>query len=169
MLSKTSRQEILRKLSLSIGKSIDERDLSDETKQRITALSKVQNHLYMIDEILQGEKQRTEQNPLLRLSSRLAPDKEIRGHEEEILVLKAELDAKISAISKEVSDELDAARSGLYPTKGTRNVAPVELKCPSCSALLPMPSQRIVRCSYCNTLISLSEISDQMKDIIRST
>jgi hypothetical protein len=167
MLSSTSRQEVLRRLAVTLGYPIDESSLSPGTRQAITNLSDIQRHLVVISEILRGERRRVERNALLSLSSKLRKDREREEHSNEIKQLQTEIDAKISEISAQVLQEDKARQSGQPPPERQGVMEAVQLKCPNCGASLPMPTGRFVECQYCNATLSIQDVSSQIRSMIQ--
>jgi DNA-directed RNA polymerase subunit RPC12/RpoP len=167
MLSRTSRQEILRKLEAKVGHPIDERDLSLGSRQAITNLADIQRHLLVISEILYGEQNRVEHSVLLSFSSRLHKDKEIKVHADEIRMLQTEIDNKISELSSQILQEFKAIQSGQPPPERLGGIDAIQLKCPTCGAILPMPTGRFVKCEYCDSVLSIQDVSSQIKSIIQ--
>jgi DNA-directed RNA polymerase subunit RPC12/RpoP len=168
MLSRTSRQEILHKLEVRVGHPIDEGELSLGAMQAITNLADVQRHLFAISEILNGEQSRVEQSVILSLSSKLRKDKEIKIHAAEISMLQAEIDGKISELSTQILQEYKARQSGLPPPERQGGVDAIQLKCPTCGATLPMPTGRFVKCEYCSSVLSIQDVSSQIKSMIQN-
>lgn len=168
MLSRTSRQEILRKFEVKVGHPIIEEGLSPESRQAIASLTEIQRNLFAISEILNGEQDRVKQNAFLSLSSRLRKDNEMEAHAVEVSSLQKEIDNKISEISEQILQEEEARRSGSLPPKREGGLAAVELKCPNCGAALPMPTGRFVKCEYCETTLSIQDVSSQIKEMIQS-
>ena len=167
MLSTTSRQEILRRLGVSLGYTVNEANLSPSTRQAITNLSDVQRHLRVISEILRGEQSRVDHNLLLSLSSRLRRDQEREAHADEIKQLQAEVDSKISEIQAQIFQEDMARQSGQPLPERQAAVEAVQLKCPNCGAALPMPMGRFVQCQYCNATLSIQDVSSQIRSMIQ--
>ena len=168
MLSRASRQEILRKLEAKIGHPIKEESLSPETTRAIANLAEIQRNLFAISEVLSGEQTRVEQNALLSLSSKLRKDNEMEMHAAEVTNLQKEIDSKVSEISGEVLLEEEAAHSGRLPPPRQGGLDAVELKCPNCGAKLPMPTGRFVKCEYCETTLSIQDMSSQIREMIQS-
>jgi hypothetical protein len=168
MLSRTSRQEILRKLEVKVGYPIDEERLSMGTRQAITNLADFQRHLLVISEILNGEQGRVERSVILSFSNRLQKDTEIESHAAEITKLQKEIDDKISEISTQIRQEENARQSGQPPPERSGAVDAIQLKCPTCGAALPMPTGRFVKCEYCDATISIQEVSSQISKMIQS-
>jgi DNA-directed RNA polymerase subunit RPC12/RpoP len=168
MLSRTSRQEIIRKLDAEVGHPVEEKELSQNTSQAITNLAVVQRHLFVIAEILGGERERIEGSALLSLKSRLRKDKEMETHAEEIRALQAEIHSKISEVSEQVLQEEKARKAGQPLPEREGGIEAVQLKCPTCGAALPMPTGRFVKCEYCNSTMSIQDLSSQIRTIIQS-
>ena len=168
MLSSTARDEVVRKLQTKVGHPIDEAKLSPGTRQAITNLSVFQRHLFVISEVLNGEQGRVEHSTLLTLTSKIHKDREIERHVKEIRGLQTELDAKISEISTQIIAEEKATLAGQPLPEREGGIEAVELKCPSCGAVLPMPTGRFVRCQYCNATLSIQDMSPQIKSMIQS-
>jgi hypothetical protein len=168
MLSRTSKEEILRKLDSKVGFPIDEKDLSMGTRQAIANLAAVQRNLFVISEILNGEQARIEGSAVLSAASRVRKDKEVVLHAAEIEGLHAEISNKISEISDHILQEVKAKESGAPPPARYGNVEAVQLKCPNCGATLPMPTGRFMKCQYCNTTVSIQDVSSQIKAMIQS-
>ena len=169
MLSTTSRQEILRRIALVVGFNVNEEELSPATRQAITNLATIQRHLYVITEILRGENSRIEGSRILGLASKLGKDSEKAERQKfasDISTLQAEVDQKVSDISKQVTAEVTArqSRQPLPEYKGSLQV--VELKCPQCGAALPMPTGQFTKCQYCNATLSLQDVSSQISSMI---
>lgn len=167
MLSTTSRQEVLRRLGVNLGYTVNEANLSPSTRQAITNLSLVQRNLSVISEILRGERSRVEKNVLLSLSSRLRKDQEREAHSDEIKQLQTEIDSKITEISTQIQEEDKARQSGQPPPERQGVVEAVQLKCPNCGAALPMPTGRFVECQYCNAILSIQDVSSQIRSMIQ--
>jgi len=168
MLSRTSREEILRKLESKVGYPIEEDRLSMGTRQAITSLADFQRHLFVISEILNGEQGRVERSSLLSFSSKLHKDGEVKAHVDEIKNLQKEIDNKVSEISVQILQEDEARRSGQPPPEREGGIDAVQLKCPTCGAALPMPTGRFVKCEYCNATLSIQDVSSQIKTMIQS-
>ena len=167
MLSTTSRQEVIRRLGVNLGYPVNEANLSSGTRQAITNLSLVQRNLFVISEILRGERSRVERNVLLSLSSRLRKDRERDAHTNEVKQLQAEIDSKISEISTQILQEDKARQSGQPLPERQGVVEAVQLKCPNCGAALPMPTGRFVECQYCGATLSIEDVSSQIRSMIQ--
>jgi hypothetical protein len=167
MLSRASRQEILRKLEAKVGHPLNEENLSLESRRAITNLTEIQRNLFAISEILNGEQNRVRQNAILSISSRLRKDNEMETHLAEVSNLQKEIDGKVSEISGEILLEEEAARSGRLPPPREGGLEAVELKCPNCGAKLPMPTARYVKCEYCETTFSIQDVSSQIREMIQ--
>ena len=168
MLSRTSRREILRKLETRVGHPIDENALSVGTRQAITSLADIQRHLAVISEILNGEQGRVERSRILSLSSRVRKEKDVAMHTEEIASLQKEIDSKISEISAHLLEEDKARQSGQPLPVREGGVSAVQLVCPNCGAILPIPTSRFVKCEYCGTTLSIQDVSGQIRSMIQS-
>jgi len=168
MLSRTSREEILRKLESKVGYTIEEDRLSLGTRQAITSLADFQRHLFVISEILNGEQGRVERSPFLSFSSKLYKDREVEAHTDEIKNLQREIDNKVSEISAQILQEDEARRKGQPPPEREGGIDAFQLKCPTCGAALPMPTGRFVKCEYCNATLSIQDVSSQIKTMIQS-
>ncbi len=168
MLSRTSKEEIIRKLEIKVGHPISEGQLSPGTRRAITTLSIIQRHLYMISEILNGEQGRIEHSAILSLTSRVRRDKEIEAHVKEVSTHQKELETKISEISAQIVEEDRARMAGQPLPEREGGVEAVELKCPRCGAALPMPTSRFVKCQYCDATISIQDVGQQIKSMIES-
>jgi hypothetical protein len=168
MLSRTSKEEILRKLDSRVGFPINEKDLSMATRQAIANLAAVQRNLFVISEILNGEQSRIEGSVVLKVASKVRKDKEVASHATEIEGLQAEISNKISELSDHILQEVKAKDSGTPPPARYGNVEAVQLKCPNCGADLPMPTGRFTKCQYCNTTVSIQDVSSQIKNLIQS-
>jgi len=167
MLSRTSRQEILRKLEAKAGYPIEEGTLSVGIRQAITSLADFQRHLFVISEILNGERGRIERSPALSFSSRLRKDREMELHANEIKELQKEIDNKVSEISAQIVEEDKARRLGQPLPERASYVDAIQLKCPNCGASLPMPTGRFVKCEYCSATLSIQDVSSQIKAMIQ--
>jgi hypothetical protein len=168
MLSRTSRQEILRKLEVKVGYPIDEEKLSMGTRQAISNLADFQRHLLVISEILNGEQGRVDRSVILSFSSKLRKDGEMELHADEIGKLQKEIDDKISEISNQIRQEDKARQSGQPLPERSGGTDAIQLKCPACGAVLPMPTGRFVKCEYCDATISIQDVSSQIKQMIQS-
>jgi DNA-directed RNA polymerase subunit RPC12/RpoP len=171
MLSKTSRQEILKRISTKIGFAVVEVNLTPATRQAITNLATLQRHLYVITELLEGENSRIERSALLRLASRIGKDSEKEERTrlaEEIGKLQAEVDVKISELSDRILKEENARQAGQPPPEFANNIGVAQLKCPTCGASLPLPTGRFIKCQYCNAVLSIQEVTSQMKSMIQN-
>ena len=151
MLSRASKEEILRKLGAKIGHPVSEEGLSPGNKRAVTSLAEIQRNLFAISEVLNGEQSRIQRSALLSLSSKLHKDTEMEMHRAEIGSLQTEIDNKISEISAQMLKEDEARSSGLPLPERQGGLDAVELKCPTCGAALPMPTGRYVKCEYCST------------------
>jgi len=171
MLSKTARQEIVRKLEGKVGFPIWEQDLTQATRQAITNLAMVQRHLFVMTELLRGEKSRIERSRILTIASKFGRDSE-KGEKVQLLTeigkLQTEIDAKISDLSKLILSEADARRTGVPPPEYKGSLEIIQLKCPQCGAALPMPTGSIMQCQYCKATLSVEEVSTQIKSMIQS-
>jgi hypothetical protein len=168
MLSRTSKEEILRKLDSKVGFPVSEKDLSMGTRQAIANLAAVQRNIFVISEILYGEQSRIEGSVVLTVASKVRKDKEIASHASEIEALQAEISNKVSELSDHILQEVKAKESGTPPPSRYGNVEAVQLKCPNCGAALPMPTGRFTICQYCNTTVSIQDVSSQIKAMIQS-
>ena len=170
MLSQTSRQEIVKRIESTIGYPLNEENLTPATRQAITNISTVQRHLYVITEILRGERSRIDRSAFLSMASRLGKDSgrtERAALANEIGKRQEEVDRKVSDISQQVLSELDARQSGQPPPKYKGGIEMVQLKCPSCGAPLPLPTGSFSSCQYCNATIRVQDISSQIKTMIQ--
>lgn len=171
MLSITSRQEILRKLKAKVGFPIWEGNLTSSTRQAITNLAMVQRHLVTVTEVLRGERSRIEKSAFLTLVSRLGYDPE-KAEEAKLVAeigkLQSEVDAKVIVLSQQIVKEEDARRAGLPPPEYDGKLEVARLKCPQCGASLPMPTSSVVRCQYCNSALTIQDVSSQISSIIQS-
>lgn len=168
MLSKYSRQEIVRKLEVGVGHPIDEDALSQGTKQAISELAVVQRHLFIISEVLNGEQDRIESSAVLRLASKVHNDRELEVHIGEIAKLQLEINAKVSEVSSQILQEDKARQSGEPLQDRQRKGEAVQLKCPTCGAALAIPTGRFIRCQYCDSVLSIQDMSQQMMEMIRN-
>lgn len=171
MLSQDSRQQILRRIYSKVGFTVDEVSLTAATRQAITNLATMQRHLLVITELLEGENSRIQKSALLRLASRIGLDSE-RGERanlvEEISKLQLEVDAKVSELSDRILMEENARQTGQPPPEYGGSLEAAQLKCPTCGAALPLPTGRFVKCQYCSTVLTIQEVSSQMKSMIRN-
>jgi hypothetical protein len=167
MLSRTSRQEILTRLETTVGRPINEENLSPSTRQAITNLAAVQRNLLVISEVLRGEQSRVDRSALLSLSSRLHGDHERDVHSDEIKNLQAEIDNKVAEISNQIFQEEKARQSGQPLPQRTSTLEADQLKCPTCGAPLPMPTGRYLECQYCKATLSIQDVSPQIKTMIQ--
>jgi Zn finger protein HypA/HybF involved in hydrogenase expression len=171
MLSQSSRQEILRKLNSKLRYEVNEENLSPGSRQAITNLATVQKHLSVITEILRGENSRIAGSVVLSAAARFgkqAEKSERATQADEINKLHLEVDEKISQLANQVTQEDIARQSGLPPPQYKGRLEPLELKCPSCGAALPMPTGRFVQCQYCKATLSVEDVSSQMRSMIQS-
>ena len=168
MLSQASKAEILRKLESRVGHPVSEEGLSPGNRRAVASLAEIQRNLFAISEVLNGEQSRIQRSTLLSLSTKLHKDKEMEIHGAEVKSLQKEVDDKISEISAQIVEEDEARSSGLPPPERQGGISPVELKCPTCGAALPMPSGRFVKCEYCSTTLSIQDVSSQIRSLIQS-
>jgi len=171
MLSQASREDILQKLGAMLGYPIKEEDLGAGTRQAITNLAVVQQHLCIITEVLRGENSRIQRSLVLMAAARIgrqAERKERDAQAVEIKNLHLEIDAKLAQLADQVKSENSARLSGQVAPGHAGRLEPLELKCPSCGAALPLPMGRFVTCAYCKTTISIQDLSTQMKAMIQS-
>jgi ClpP class serine protease len=171
MLSTTSRQEILRKLKLKVGFAIWEGNLTPATRQAIANLAMVQRHLFVVTEVLRGERSRVERSAVLTLASRLGydPEKDEKaGLVDEIGKLQSEVNAKITELSQQVLKEEEARKAGLPPPEYEGKLEVAQLKCPQCGASLPMPTSSMIQCQYCNSILTIRDVSSQISSMIQS-
>ena len=170
MFSQTSRQEILHRISTKVGYPVKEENLTMATRQAITNLATVQKHLYVVRELLRGEQGRVDRSLLLTSAAKVRKGKEGKERDElasQISKLQAEIDAKVGALSSEILTEDRARAAGVPAPEHQGEVETVQLKCPNCSALLPMPTGRFVKCQYCDTVLSVQEVSSQISSMIQ--
>jgi len=168
MLSRASKEEILRKLEAKTGRPVSEEGLSPGSRRAIASLAEIQRSLFAISEVLNGEQSRVQRSALLSLSSRLHKNSEMRTHGDEVKSLQAEVDNKISEISAQIIQEDQARSSGLPLPERQGGLGAVELKCPNCGAVLPMPTGRFIKCEYCSTTLSIQDVSSQIRSMIQS-
>jgi len=168
MLSRVSKEEVLRKLEAKVGHSVSEEGLSPGIRQAVVSLAEIQRNIFAISEVLNGEQSRIQRSALLSLSSRLHKDTEMEMHATEVKSLQAEIDNKISELSAQILQEDEARNSGLPTPERQGGLGAVELKCPNCGAALPMPNGRFVRCEFCSTTLSIQDVSSQIKNIIQA-
>jgi len=168
MLSRASKEEILRKLEAKVGHPVSEEVLSPGNRRAVGNLAEIQRNLFTISEVLNGEQSRIQRSALLSLSSKLHKDNEMEKHAAEVKSLQTELDNKISEISTQILQEDKARSSGLPPPERQGGLDAVELKCPNCGAALPMPNGRFVKCQFCSATLSIQDVSSQIKSMIQS-
>lgn len=171
MLSQNSRQEILRRIYSKVGYTVDEANLTPTTRQAITNLATMQRHLLVITELLEGENSRIEKSALLRLTSKIGKDSEREERaklSEEISKLQLEVDAKVLELSDRVLKEENARQAGQPPPEHGSSLEIAQLKCPTCGATLPLPTGRFVKCQYCSAILTIQEVSLQMKSMIQN-
>jgi hypothetical protein len=167
MLSRASKEEILRKLEAKVGHPVSEEGLSPGNRQAVANLAEIQRNLFAISEVLNGEQSRIQRSALLSLSSKLHRDNEMEMHGAGVKSLQMEIDNKISEISAQILREDEATGSGLPPPERQGGLDAVELKCPNCGAVLPMPNGRFVTCEYCSTTLSIQDVSSQIRSMIQ--
>jgi hypothetical protein len=168
MLSRASKEEILRKLEAKAGHPVSEESLSPSNKRAVANLAEIQRNLFAISEVLSGEQSRIQQSALLSLSSKLHKDTEMETHMAEVKSLQTEIDTKVSEISAQILQEDEARSSGIPTPERQGGLAAVELKCPNCGAALPMPNGRFVKCGYCSATWSIQDVSSQIRSMIQS-
>jgi len=171
MLSQSSRREILRKLNLKLGYEVREENLSPGSRQAITNLATIEKHLSVMTEILRGENSRIERSVVLRAAAKLGKESEKSeraAYADEIGKLHLEIDNKISQLADQVIQEDNARQSFQALPQYKGRVEPLQLKCPSCGADLPMPTGRLVQCQYCKATLSIQDVSSQIKSMIQS-
>jgi hypothetical protein len=168
MLSQASKDEILRKLAAKTGHPVSEEGLSPGSRRAIANLAEIQRNLFAISEVLYGEQSRIQRSALLSLSSKLHKDSEMQAHGAEVKSLQTDVDNKISEISAQILQEDEARTSGLPLPERQGGLGAIELKCPNCGAVLPMPTGRFVKCEYCSTTLSIQDVSSQIRSMIQS-
>lgn len=168
MLSRTSRQEILRKIEASAGHPINEKELPQGTYKAISNLAHVQRHLLVISEILNGEEDRVEKSAVLSLASRLRKDEEMASHLKEIEALQSEIAKKVTELAQQILKEEEAKQSGNPPPERAGAVEVAQLKCPTCGAALPLPTGRFMKCEYCGSTVTIRDVSSQIRTLIKS-
>jgi len=167
MLSRVSKEEVLRKLEAKVGHPVSEEGLSPGIRRAVANLAEIQRNLFAISEVLNGEQSRIQRSALLSLSSRLHKDTEMEMHGKEVKSLQSEIDNKISELSAQILQEDEARNLGLPTPEHQGGPGTVELKCPNCGAALPMPNGRFVRCEFCSTTLSIQDVSSQIRSIIQ--
>ncbi len=171
MLSQNSRRLVLERIYSKVGFTVNEADLTPNTRQAITNLATMQRHLLVIKELLEGENNRIERSALLRLASKIGRDSEKEERTQlaqEINKLQLEVDAKVSELSDRILKEENAWQTGQPPPEYKASLEIAQLKCPACGATLPLPTGRFIKCQYCSAALSIQEISSQMKSMIQS-
>jgi DNA-directed RNA polymerase subunit RPC12/RpoP len=168
MLSQASKEEIFRKLEASVGHPVTEEGLSPGNRRAVANLAEIQRNLFAISEVLNGEQSRIKRSALLSFASKLHKDDEMEKHGAEVKSLQTEVDNKISEISAQILREDEAMSSGLPLPERQGGLDAVELKCPNCGAVLPMPNGRFVKCQYCSTTLSIQDVSSQIRSMIQS-
>ena len=167
MLSRTSKQEIVRKIEAHVGHPVDEEKLSRGTRQAVSSLAYVQRNLFVISEILNGEQSRIEGNALLSVAAKVRKDKDVAAHAAEIEALQKAIQDKVAEVSQQVLDEEKAREDGKPPPDRQGGLDATHLKCPDCGAALPMPTGRFTKCEYCGSTISLQDVSSQIRTLIQ--
>ena len=171
MLSQTARQEILRKINARVGYQVREEVLSPATRQAITNLAIVQRHLFVITEILRGEKSRIEGSTILSFASKMGKDS---GKSEravlslEINRLQFDVDGKVSSLCDQIVAEDIARQSGISPPHYGGKLELMQLKCPGCGASLPIPTSKFFQCAYCKSTFGLQTVTSQISSMIQS-
>lgn len=170
MLSQTARQEILRKVSSAVGYTISEDKLTPFTRQAITNLAVIQRHLFVITEILRGERSRVDRSLVLTTASKLGRDggkAERTSLADEIAELQRDVDNKVLELSSHILGELSAHQSGQPHPEYDSRVGLVQLKCLACGASLPIPTSRYLQCQYCKATLTIQDVSAQLGAMIR--
>jgi len=171
MLSQTSRQEILRKMTVKAGFVVTEEKLTPATRQAITNLATVQRHLYVVLEILRGEQSRIERSTILTATSKIGMGSERAERAaltDEVKKLQVDIENKIGDLVNQVMAEQNAIQSGQPPPTYKGNLELVQLKCPSCGASLPIPTSQYIQCQFCKTTFTIGEVSAQIRSMIQS-
>ena len=171
MLSQTSRQEIVRKLTLQVGGQFNEGDLTPETRQAITNLATLQRHLFVITELLRGENSRIDRSFVLSAAAKLGrgSEKQERANlAAEVKGMQDEIDKKVTEISAQIQAEAKARLSGKEPPAYAGKLEPVQLKCPSCGASLPMPTGRFTKCEFCGATFTIQDVGQRIRSMIQS-
>ena len=153
-----------------MGFPVSEENLSASTRAAITNLATIQRHLSAITELLRGEQNRIDRSLILRTASRLGVDSEKVERNAlalEMGKLRDMISVKTLEITSQVLAEEEARRSGGPPPERKGGLEAVQLKCPNCGALLPLPTGRFVKCHYCGTSLSIQDVSSQISSMIQ--
>ena len=169
MLSEQAKQDVISKINTRLGYDLSEAALSPSMLRAITSLAIVQKHLYVVKMILGAELSRVERHALLRLANKVRPNLEMTVQGDEISRLQTDIDSKANDLADRILNDHKAQMSGeaLASTQTDKPIV-TELKCVSCGAQLPIPTARFVKCRYCGTTFSITELAPQLKSMIQS-
>lgn len=178
MLIDVARQAVIDGLSQRMGYQISQNELSTEVRQSVEALATIQKNLYVMREVVNGERSRIKNNAIRSFMSKHIKNKEIDDQNNQIGELQSEINKKIV----EISERIQSAKkdSQKHVTIGSISLSPQDidsntpnanllvLKCPSCGATLPMPTSQFVECRYCRSTISIQDFGLQFRSIIEN-
>ncbi len=169
MLSSQAKQDIMAKLSAKLGYPISEGNLSPDIRRGITVLSNIERYLYVIQEILRAEDGRVKGSVVLSLASKVHAIKTDPKQVEQINKLRTEIEIKINELADRIlKDEKEKGSESPHNAYDQRITMIVELKCPRCGAPLPLPTTKVVKCSYCNSTFLIQDLVPQLSSMVRN-
>lgn len=169
LLERQIREDILERISDTIGYRVTEDNLSPAIKQSITNIIKIRKNLLVLEEIYRGEIGRIENSVVLKITNRVRKNRGLEEEYNRILAMKNDLDKKIISIAERELMETTIRQAHPEAEDKDKNLLKVmELKCPKCGAPMPFPNSYTIRCKYCGTEFLVSDIFPQMDLLIRT-
>lgn len=178
MLIDVARQAVIDGISKKLGYSVPQNDLPPDIKQSIESLADVQKNLYIMREVLNGERSRIQNNSIRSFISKHRPNKEINEHVNIVDGLQEDINNKVSELSDRIRKNTATLemRAKIVPNSSPAqsiNSSKTDpslkvLKCPTCGAPLPMPTSQFIKCKYCSSTISIQDFGLQLKSMIDS-
>lgn len=178
MLIDVARQAVIEGINQKVGYPVIQNELSPEIRQSIEGLAIIQKNLYVMREVLNGERSRIQNNAIRSFLSKHIKNREINDEINQVGVLQSEINKKITEISDRIQNTKYTSQKGV--SIGSISLSSqkeqdekvgvnlIVLKCPSCGATLPMPTSQFVECEYCESTISIQDFGLQFKSMIQS-
>lgn len=176
MLIDVARQAVMEGISQRLSYSVALSDLPPDLRSSVESLASIQKNLYVMQEILNGERSRIQSNSIRSFISKHRPNKDIIEHGNRVDELQSDINNKISELSERIrkshaaSEVLDkigsVSMSAQSEVINKTNPSLLVLKCPSCGAPLQMPTSQFVKCNYCSSTISIQDFGLQLKSMI---
>ena len=178
MLIDVARQAVIDGINQNMGYSVSQSELPVGIRQSIEGLAIIQKNLYIMREVLNGERSRIQNNAIRSFISKHHVSKEMDNQASQIGDLQLEINNKITEICDRIRIQDSAPQRqvsiGSVTISTNKDIndksssSLLALKCPNCGAPLQMPSSQFVKCNYCKTTISIQDFGLQIKSMIQN-